>query len=366
MATIFISAGEASGDLLGADLARALLRDNPQVKLTGMGGERMRRAGVTIIVDSKKLSVVGLFEVVTHLPSILFTWYKIKKYLARTKPQLVILIDFPDTHFRIMKYAKKYGIPVLYYVSPQIWAWRASRIHTLKKYIDHMAVLFAFEEKIYKEAGIPVTFVGHPLAHIVKPSMPKRDAYAFFNIDADRKIIALFPGSRNSELKNHLQLMMDTVKIISEKKPNTQFVLVLANHFDSNKIALPAEIKIIQNNLYDLLQITDAAISVSGTVTLEIALMNVPLCVIYRLHWLTHWIADKLIRTKYIGLCNIVAEQLVAREFLQDKATPEAIGNEIIRLLSDENARQPLALVKKNLDNGDASQKLMDVVKKLL
>ena len=178
---IFISAGEASGDLLGANLARALLQKNPQLKLTGMGGKQMRDAGVSIQFNAEKLSVVGVTEVFTHLPSILSTWHAIKKYLREAKPDLVILIDFPDTHFRFLKTLKKLGIPVLYYVSPQIWAWRSGRIKTIKKYVNHMAVLFSFEEKIYREANVPVTFVGHPLGELVKPSMTKEQAYDFSN-----------------------------------------------------------------------------------------------------------------------------------------------------------------------------------------
>jgi lipid-A-disaccharide synthase len=210
--TIFISAGEASGDLLGADLACALHQKNPDIKLVGMGSDRMRNAGVTIAFDSKLLSVVGLFEVVRHLPRILYTLHRIKKYLRKIKPSLVILIDFPDTHFHIMKYAKKIGIPILYYVSPQIWAWRSGRIHQLKKYVNHMAVLFSFEAKIYRDAKIPVTFVGHPLANIVKPTLSKTDAYNFFNLDVKHPIITLLPGSRNSEIRYHLDVMCDSVK----------------------------------------------------------------------------------------------------------------------------------------------------------
>ena len=334
---IFISAGESSGDLLGANLARALLQKNPSLQLTGMGGERMKNAGVSIQFNSEKLAVVGLSEVLTNLPSILSTWHAIKKYLKNTKPDLVILIDFPDTHFRIMKYAKKLNIPVLYYVSPQIWAWRSGRIKKIKKYVNHMAVLFSFEEKIYRDTSVPVTFVGHPLGDLVRPSMSRDKAYDFFKFDAKHPIVALFPGSRNSELKNNLAVILDSVSKIREQKPDTQFVLVLADHFNPDEIKLPHDIKVVKNNLYDLLQITTAAISVSGTVTLEIALMHVPLCVIYKLSPITFFIAKKLIKIKNIALCNIVSEKVIAKEFIQNDANSELISAEILKLLSDEN-----------------------------
>ncbi|MCX7120922.1 MAG: lipid-A-disaccharide synthase [Gammaproteobacteria bacterium] len=333
---IFISAGESSADLLGANLAHSLLQRDPAVQLTGMGGDRMKKAGVQIQFNSEKLAVVGLQEVIANLPSILSTWHAIKKYLQKTKPDLLILIDFPDTHFRIMKYAKKIGIPVLYYVSPQIWAWRSGRIKQIKKYVDHMAVLFSFEEKIYQKAGVPVTFVGHVLGDLVKPSMTPDSAYDFFKLKADHPIVTLFPGSRNSELKNHLPVMLESVKKIRAQKPDTQFVLVLADHFKRDDMILPPDIIVIQNNLYDLLQITTAAIAASGTVTLEIALMQVPLCVIYKFKALTFWVAKKLIEVKNIALCNIVSEKTIAKEFIQNEATAESIATEILRLLSDK------------------------------
>lgn len=331
---IFISAGEASGDLLGANLACALLQKNPSLQLYGMGGERMRDAGVTITFNVEKLSVIGVVEIIKHLPSIVSTWRAIKKCLRDTKPDLIILIDFPDTHFRFLKTAKKLGIPVLYYVSPQIWAWRASRIHTIKKYVAHIAVLFSFEEKLYRDANIPVTFVGHPLGDMAKPTMSIEEAYDFFQLDRKKKIVALFPGSRRSELDNHLSIMIEAANKIAD----AQFVLVLAPHFDINKIRaqIPAHIRIIQNHLYDLLQMTNAAIAVSGTITLEIGLMQVPLCVIYRIKPLTYWIGKTLICVKYIGLCNIVCEKMVAKEFIQNDVTAKNIADETIRLLNDE------------------------------
>ena len=333
---IFISAGEASGDLLGANLAKALLKKDPTLQLTGMGDEHMKNAGVSIVFDAKKLAHIGIAAVLRNLHTIFLQWRAIKKYLTQEKPDLVILIDLPDTHFRIMKHAKKIGIPVLYYVSPQIWAWRASRIHTLKKYVDHMAVLFPFEENIYRDAGIPVTFVGHPLGDLVKPTLSPEAAFDFFKLNADQPIITLLPGSRTGELKNHLSIMLESAERIRTQKPLTQFVLVLANRFNPSDFTLPSYINIVQKNFYDVLQITTACIAVSGTVTLEVALMQTPLCIIYKLDPVSFWIAKKLIHVKHIGLCNIVSKNEVAKELIQNDANPETISTEILKLLSNQ------------------------------
>lgn len=372
--TIFISAGESSGDLLGADLTRALLQENPAYQLVGMGGSRMQAAGIDIAFDSKLLSVVGALEVIRHLPHILLTLHRIKKYLRDIKPSLIVLIDFPDTHFRIMKYAKKLGIPVLYYVSPQLWAWRSGRIKQIKKYVDHMAVLFSFEEKIYRDACVPVTFVGHPLVDIAKASMTKEAAYDFFNLVPQHPIIALFPGSRRSEMENHLSVIVESAKEITKKIPDAQFILVLANNFNETDIRkkIPHSIKIVRHHLYNLLQITDAAIAVSGTVTLEIALMQVPLCIIYKMSPLTFWIAKKLIRLKQIGLCNIVLEKMVAKEFIQDSANKKMISEEITKLITDQTYRDQIKFNltkikdKISIEPEKSSKKVAQIALKLL
>lgn len=353
MVNIFISAGESSGDLLGADLARALHHSNHQLLLTGMGGKKMRDAGVDIQFPSEKLSVVGIFEVITRLPIILCTLRAIKKYFIRTKPDLIILIDFPDTHFRLLKTAKKLNIPVLYYVSPQIWAWRFHRIKQIKKYVAHMAVLFSFEEKIYRDAHIPVTMVGHPLSQLTKPSLSKNAAYDFFKLNPNQPIVTLLPGSRDSELENHLPVLLESAYKILEKKPDAQFAFMLASHFDLEKIrkTLPPFIHIFQEKFYDLLQITDAAIAVSGTVTLEVALMQVPFCIIYKTNPLSFWIAKKCIRVKHIGLCNIISEKTIVQEFIQDNATAEKIAEETLQLLSDKSYGEKIKAVLAELRN---------------
>lgn len=368
---IFISAGEASGDLLGANLAKALFNASPNIQLTGMGSTRMEKAGVDICIDSKKLAVVGLFEVITHLPDILKVLRRIKKHLKNTRPNLVVLIDFPDTHFIISKMAKKLGIPVLYYVSPQLWAWRPKRIKHIQKYVDHMAVLFAFEKALYEKAGVPVTFVGHPLVDVVKPSMSKEATFKYFQLNPKKRFVALLPGSRQSEITMHLPILIEMAKTLYTSHPDVQFVLPLASHLNESDLPeLPDFITVCRDHLYDLLQISHCAIAVSGTVTLEIAMMDTPFCIFYKLNALTYQVAKRFVDVKYIGLCNIVAQEMVAKEFVQEEATPNALALEIKRLLDDTDYYQKkqtqLNKVKENLGPGDGAKKVASIAEQLI
>lgn len=335
MSKIYISAGEASGDLLGADLCHSIRAHYPNAELIGMGGARMKQAGVKIIFDPSPLSIIGMTAIIKQLPKILWFFHRITQYIKKTKLDLVIMIDFPDTHLHLAKKIKKMGIPILFYVSPQIWAWRKNRIHKIKKRIDHMAVLFQFEEKIYRDANIPVTFVGHALTQSVKSSLHRDEAYRYFNLSSEKPIIVLFPGSRKTELKYHLPILVDASKKIAAQH-DVQFVLALAPNFSSDILSLPENIRVAQDHHYDLLSIAHAAVAASGTVTLEIALMQTPCCIFYRFSTLNYFIARLLIRTKYIGLCNIVADHTVAQEWIQDEATPENIAHEINKLLDDK------------------------------
>lgn len=369
---IYISAGESSGDLLGANLAQTLLNKNPQLKLVGMGGTKMKAAGVSIQFNADIFSVVGLSGILFNLPKILITLHKIKKYLKQHKPALIILIDLPDTHLRIAAMAKKLGIPVLYYVSPQIWAWRYARIKQIKENINHMAVLFPFEEKIYQKENVPVTFVGHPLANLVKPTMTQELAYKSFRLDSKSPIVSLLPGSRRGEIARHLPIILEAAKMISQKIPNVQFVLPLADIFNEFEIRekVPSHIKVIKNNLYNLLSISDAAIAVSGTVTLEVALMQVPMCIIYKFGEISFQIAKRLIKVDHIGLCNLISQKKIVKEFIQDQANPQIIADEIIKLLSNQeysnHIRHELSLVKNQLGISDPSARVAEVALRMI
>ncbi len=369
---IFISSGEASGDLLGGNLARSLLAINPHVKLVGMGETHMRQAGVELIEDLSKMGVVGGFEVVKHLKDIYQTAKKVKRYLKTHRPDLVILIDYPCFNLHIARGATRMGLKVLFYVSPQIWGWRYGRIHRIKRYVDHMAVLYRFEEALYKKEQMPVTFVGHPLKKVAKPNLSKEQAYRHFKLDPQKPVVALFPGSRKQEIERLLSIILDAKKQIQKALPAVQFVLPIAATLDKNYIArqLPDDVHIIENNTYNLLSITDAAISCSGTATLEISLLNVPLVILYKLAAPTYWGVRCMTKIKHIGLCNIIAQDLVAQEFLQYKATAKNIASEVIKLLLDRSYRQDIKRrmkrIEEGLGEGDPAKNAAAVVFELL
>lgn len=342
---VMIMAGEASGDLLAGSLVNALKKTSAQIQFSGMGGRHMRDAGVDVFLDPAQISVVGIFEVLTHLPKILGAMRLIKQRIKRQKPDLLILIDFPDFNLRIAKIAKKYGVKVLYYVSPQIWAWRYSRVHTIKKRIDHMAVLFPFEKVIYDNEQIPATFVGHPLSQMVKASLPTDAIYRELSVDPNKPVISLMPGSRRQEVQRMLPLILQAIPLIQQQIPNVQFIMPIPKAVKSivDAMSVPANIKLVLDNTYNALAISDAAITKSGTVTLETALMGVPMVIIYKIANTTYQIAKRLVRTPFIGLCNIVAQEMLAKELIQHDANPQAIADEVISLLQDSQKHQHIA-----------------------
>ena len=366
---IFISTGEASGDLLGADLATALLDANPNALLYGMGGQRMQQQSkLQLVQRSEAISVVGLFEVVRHLPAILGALKTVKRFLKTERPDVLVLIDFPGFNFRIAKYAKELGIKIVYYVSPQVWAWHASRIQTLKKLVDHVAVLFPFEEKLYQDAGVPATFVGHPITKIANPSLTKDAIYQKLRLDPKKPTIGLLPGSRQQEIKRLLPIMVASAQKIKHQLPTAQFVLPLASSLTRDFIQpyLNLDIRVVENDLYNTLSICNSAIVTSGTATLDVALLGVPMVIIYKMNALTCWLAKRIIKISHFGLCNIVAEEPVAKELLQAEVTPSAIANEMLCLLKDQYLQQQvidkLAHIRARLGDGDASKQTANIV----
>lgn len=369
---ILIVAGEASGDLLGAHLAKAILSQQPNIQLIGMGGSQMQAAGVDILIDSDKLAVVGAWEVLVHLGDILFAMRILKKLFEKNPPDLVIFIDYPGFNLHMAKHAKRANIKVLYYVSPQIWAWRYNRIKKIKKNVDHMAVLLAFEEKLYQKENMPVSFVGHPLVDIATPTVAQTQAATQFHLDTNKPVIALFPGSRHSEIARLLPVMISAVQLIKEQIPDAQFVLSLASSLSHDDLRehLITSIQVIENNTYNVLPLCDAAITASGTATLEIALHQVPMVIIYKMAPLSYWLGTKLIKTPFIGLCNLVAEEKVALELIQHSAIADKIAHEIIRLIREQQYRQAtlhkLARIKHKLGGGGGSQKAAKVALDML
>lgn len=342
---ILIVAGEASGDMHGAILVKDMLLKNPNLQFFGMGGEKMAAAGVTIVQDINQLALVGLTEVIRNFSIVYKAYKKIKDFIKQQKPDLVIFIDYPGFNLRMAKQAKKLGCKVFYYISPQLWAWHQSRVKIVKKNVDTMAVIFPFEVDFYKKFSIQSYFVSHPLVEKVKPTMSSESAKALFNLEKNRITIGLLPGSRHSEIRRLLPVINQGAKILKAKL-NAQFILPLAPTLKKEDVVAlldpNLDVKIIENHTYDVINTCDALIVTSGTATLETALLEKPMTIIYKSSWLNAIIGLFVIKVKYFGICNIIAGNEIVKEFIQHRARPKSLVNEIQKILSDVQYRNEM------------------------
>ncbi|MCM2356565.1 MAG: lipid-A-disaccharide synthase [Geobacteraceae bacterium] len=370
-----IVAGEASGDLHGANLVKEATRLDPSVSFFGIGGPRMREAGVETLVDASQMAVVGLVEVIAHFNVISHAYLTLKKIITSEPPDLLILIDYPDFNLRIARLARKAGVKVLYYISPQVWAWRVGRVKKIGRVVDRMAVVFPFELPFYEREGVPVTFVGHPLVDVVRPTGDRASAQASFGLDPGRRTVGLFPGSRRGEIKSLLPTILDSAKLLKERFPDLQFILPLASSLTRSDLdpclaAAGLEIKVVEGRGYDVMQVCDAIITVSGTVTLEIALMGVPMVIIYRVSPFTYEVGRRLIRVDHIGICNIVAGERVVPELIQHDAEPARIAAEIASMLTDAGRaaaiKTSLHTVREKLGEGGCSTRVAELALAML
>ncbi|MDD2897410.1 MAG: lipid-A-disaccharide synthase [Desulfuromonadaceae bacterium] len=343
-----IVAGEASGDIYGADLVREAHKLDHELHFFGIGGTRMREAGVDTLVDSSVMAVVGLVEVIKHFDVISAAFKMLKRIILEAPPDLLVLIDYPGFNLRLAKVAKKAGVKVLYYISPQIWAWRQGRVKKIARLVDHMAVILPFEAPFYQKAGVPVTFVGHPMLDLVAVSIDRAVAATSFSLDPLKKTVGLFPGSRHNEIERLLPVIIAAAVRLKERFPDIQFILPLASTLKSDDIvpqlkAAGLDVTTTRDRIHDMIRACDAVISVSGTVTLEIALVGTPMVIIYKLSPLTYQLAKRLIKVPNIGLCNIVAGETVVQELIQDQANSETIASEIEKLLTDRSYHTAIA-----------------------
>lgn len=366
-----ILAGEASGDAHAAEFVEQLKQTRPEIRFSGMGGQEMRRAGVDVFFDSSIIAVVGLVEVLRHWGDIKRAMNIVRQKLEDTRPDLLILVDYPEFNLKMARHARSLGIRVLFYISPQVWAWRPKRIHKIGRLIDRMAVIFKFELPYYEDAGIPVSFVGHPLVGKVKTHAPRDSLRETFGFETHSRVIGLFPGSRQNEIARLLPVMLDSARQMRQRDPEIQFLLPVASTLDFETIRSDCEksgldIRLSRDDVYDAISCCDAIATCSGTVTLEIALLGVPMCILYRMSSLSYMIMSRLIRIPHIGLVNIVAGKAVVREFLQQAANPDAISDEMFRLLDDDEYRQKVidgfASVRENLGAGDGARNMAQLV----
>ncbi len=372
---IFIVAGEASGDLHGADLTRALLTLDPEVTILGMGGGQMRRAGVKILVDAGELAAVGITEALSRFVALTRTFQQLRRALASEHPGLLILIDFPDFNFWLARASRRIGIPVLYYIGPQVWAWRKGRIRTLKRLVEKMLIIFPFEEALYREAGVPVTFVGHPMLDRLRDVPTRDEARRQMGCDASDLIVGLLPGSREGEVRHHLPVLIEAVAQIAQAKPEAQFLLAVAESLPSHLTesllqGSDTRIRTLRGQTYQVMRAADLLIIASGTATLEAGLLGTPMIIIYRVSRLSWWAGRLLVDVPSIGMVNLVAGKRVVPELLQRDLTPERVAKTAVELLHSPTAlgaiREDLQGIRGRLGEEGASQRAAQEVLKTL
>jgi lipid-A-disaccharide synthase len=369
---LLLSAGEASGDMYAARLATAL-KKRVDVALFGMGGSQMRAAGVEVITDYSEVSVVGITEILTHLPSLVRAMRHLVSEARRRKPPFAILTDFPGFHLRLARKLRTLGVRNIYYICPQFWAWRPWRVRIVRRRFAQALCIFPFEEKFYGDAGVPVRFIGHPLVGAVHASCTREQFCREQHLDPTRPIVTLLPGSRHAELAQHLPVLRQACVLI-RREIAAQFVIAAAPGGNAAELreGWPAGVtpRLVEGQTYNALAAADAAAVSSGTATVEAALLNAPMVVIYRVTPLTAFLARPLLRTTYFSMVNLIAGRRLVPELIQHDFTPERVAGEILRLLRDSKAREELraglAEVRQALGPPGAVDRAADFIAALL
>jgi len=337
---ILISAGETSGDIHAARLVHAL-RSRTGAEFFGMGGPHMRDAGVETIVDSREVAVLGLAETITHIPAVLRALRRLEGEARLRKPHLAILVDSWGVHVRLAKRLKKQGIRLVYFISPQVWAWRKGRVRTIRGIFEKVLVIFPFEQAFYEREGVAAEFVGNPLVEEVRATKSRAEFALAHGLNASAPIITLLPGSRRSELRYHVPVLAAAIQELAADE-NLQFVVAAApgmrNELELLRVTAAAVI-VVENETYNALAAADCSVVASGTATVEAALLDAPCVVIYRLSWVTAEVVRRLMKTPYVAMINVIAGRLVAPELIQENFTVAKVVAEVRRLLDDSNAR---------------------------
>lgn len=369
---LLLSAGETSGDMYAARLATAL-HSRLDVALFGMGGAQMRAAGVDVVTDYSEVSVVGITEILSHLPSLVRAMRRLVSEAERRKPIFSILTDFPGFHLRLARKLRPLGVRNIYYICPQFWAWRPWRVRVVRRRFAQALCIFPFEEKFYTDAGVPTRFIGHPLVGTVKASQDRREFCKQQNLDPDQPIVSLLPGSRSAEIGQHLPLIRQAAVLIHQRQL-AQFVVAAAPGSNTDGLRTgwhPAlKVRVVQGQTYNVLSAADAAIVSSGTATVEATLLNVPMVVIYRVTPLTALLAKPLVRTSYFSMVNLIAGRRVVPELIQEEFTPQRVADTVLHLLWDSRAREEmrsgLADVRQRLGLPGAVERAADTIVSLL
>jgi lipid-A-disaccharide synthase len=370
---VLIIAGETSGDAHGAELVREIKKLDDTVSFCGIGGEGFKNEGVRVLIDAGELSVVGITEVFSKMPAVLKSFSCVKNILRTDRPDLVILIDFPDFNLAVAKIAKKFKIPVLYYISPQIWAWRSGRISRIKRDVEHMAVILPFEKEYYTAHAIPSTFVGHPLLDYYAGS-PAKECSAE---DIANPVVGLLPGSRRGEIERNLPEMLAAASQLQQRYKNMEFIVSLAPSISRewmesyiHPYRQTCRISIMSGPMIEILQKSTLVVAVSGTVTLETAIYGVPMVIVYRVSPVSYLLGRVLIRVDHIGLVNIIANERIVPELIQKDANPSKIAQTVGWMLNTPETLsricEKLKIVRQRLGSPGAASKTAEIALFLL
>ena len=372
---IMFSAGESSGDQHAANMFNELKKLSPGIQGLGMGSTKMGQAGIKLCFDSSGIAVIGLIEVLKHYGEIHAALKLLKKTILQEQPDLLVCVDYKEFNLKLARFAKKKGIKVLFYVSPQVWAWREDRVVTYGKAIDMMAVIFPFETAYYEAENVPVKYVGHPSVDKVHPQQGKIQNAAKFSLRLDKPVVGILPGSRENEIKRMLPVMLGAAEQLAKLHNGVQFVLPQADSISDELLQRYlsrslVKVIVIKHQPYDVIQCCDAIMTTSGTASLEIALLQVPMVIAYKLSASTYFIAKKLVKSRFIGLPNIIAGKGIIKELIQDEVTQENLTAEIHHILENTVYRMTmlsaLADVKEKLGSGGGSKNMAELVMKML
>jgi lipid-A-disaccharide synthase len=371
---VMLSCGEPSGDLYAGALTTEIRRLEPDADVFGLGGERLAAAGGRLVADYGGLAVTGLAEALPALPRYWATYRRLVAVARAERPNVLVVIDYPDFNFRLGAAVAAIGIPVVYYISPQVWAWRRGRLRTMKRFVTRALVIFPFEEALYREADLPVAFVGHPLLDLVTPTRGRDTFRREHRLDPEAPTVAILPGSRANELRMILPGLVGAAERIAQRLPLVQFVVARAPNLPDalfEPLARLARVTsrapcIVESQTDDALVAADVVLTASGTATIQTALHERPMVVVYRLSPLTYWIGRRFVRVNAFGMVNLVAERKIVPEFLQESFTPDAVAGEAVRFLTDAShaaqTRAELRAVRERLGGPGASRRAAEQV----
>jgi lipid-A-disaccharide synthase len=365
-----LSCGEASGDLYAGALVDALRARDPSIDVFGLGGDCFRASGARLIGDYRGLAVTGLVEALRVLPESYAMYRRLIQSARQERPDVLVLIDYPDFNFRLMAAVRRLGVPIVYYVGPQLWAWRSGRIHAMKALVDCVLPIFPFEEAMYRREGIDVRFVGHPLVDLAVAQQSREELLGKLELDPKRRVVALLPGSRPNELQRLVPVLAAAVPRISSAVVGTQFIVARAPHLPDSYFApfqgSGAPVRVVENQTDDVLAASDVVITASGTATVQTALHGKPMAVVYRLSPLTYRLGRPLVRVSMFSMVNLVAGERIVEELIQDGCTPDSVAREAIDLLTNqyraEQMQEQLAVVRQRLGGSGASGRAADAI----